>query len=82
MKIVVTGGSGNVGTALRRHIEFEDVETVGGLVARELARVAAAGDRVTVGDWEFEVESVDGKRIARLLAWPREDPSDAGGTDR
>lgn len=25
MKIVVTGGSGNVGTALRRHIEFEDV---------------------------------------------------------
>ena len=63
-------------------IEFEDVETVGGLVARELARVAAAGDRVTVGDWEFEVESVDGKRIARLLAWPREDPSDAGGTDR
>ena len=40
------------------------------------------GDRVTVGDWEFEVESVDGKRIARLLAWPREDPSDAGGTDR
>ncbi|WP_329790106.1 NAD-dependent epimerase/dehydratase family protein [Lentzea sp. DG1S-22] len=24
MKIVVTGGSGNVGTALRRHLEFED----------------------------------------------------------
>lgn len=26
MRIVVTGGSGNVGTALRRHIEFDDID--------------------------------------------------------
>ncbi|MGZ3143651.1 NAD-dependent epimerase/dehydratase family protein [Lentzea chajnantorensis] len=25
MRVVVTGGSGNVGTALRRHLDFEDV---------------------------------------------------------
>ena len=41
---------------------------MGGLVARELARVAAAGDRVTVGDWEFEVESVDADRLKQILA--------------
>lgn len=26
MRIVVTGGSGNVGTALRRHLDFEDID--------------------------------------------------------
>jgi CBS domain containing-hemolysin-like protein len=53
-------------------IEADDVETMGGLVARELARVAAVGDTVRMGDWAFEVESVEGKRITRLLAWPLE----------
>jgi CBS domain containing-hemolysin-like protein len=54
-------------------IEIEDVETIGGIVARELARVAVDGDTVEIGDWIFEVESTEGKRIVRLLAWPRED---------
>ncbi|CAN5856410.1 CNNM domain-containing protein [soil metagenome] len=54
-------------------IEAEDVETMGGLVARELARVAEVGDTVEVGDWTFEVEAVEGNRITRLLAWPREE---------
>jgi CBS domain containing-hemolysin-like protein len=54
-------------------LEAEDVETMGGLVARELARVARHGDTVEIGDWVFEVEAVDGKRITRLLAWPSED---------
>ncbi|MGH7566789.1 MAG: hemolysin family protein [Gemmatimonadota bacterium] len=61
-------------------IEADDVETMGGLVARELARVAKDGDTVEIGDWVFEVEAVEGKRITRLLAWPREDtaPQDGG----
>ncbi|HET9332121.1 MAG TPA: hemolysin family protein [Gemmatimonadota bacterium] len=59
-------------------IEVDEVETVGGLVARELARVAAVGDTVAIGDWEFEVEAVEGKRIVRLLAWPREEPGNEG----
>jgi putative hemolysin len=53
-------------------IEADDVETMGGLVARELARVAEVGDTVQMGDWAFEVESVEGKRITRLLAWQLE----------
>lgn len=62
-------------------IESDDVETMGGLVARELARVAKDGDTVEIGDWVFEVEAVEGKRITRLLAWPREEtvPEDGGG---
>jgi CBS domain containing-hemolysin-like protein len=62
-------------------IEADDVETMGGLVARELARVAEDGDTVAIGDWVFEVEAVEGKRITRLLAWPREDtaPENGGG---
>ena len=62
-------------------IEVEDVETMGGIVARELARVAKQGDTVELGDWVFEVESVEGKRIVRLLAWPRDEagPGDGEG---
>jgi CBS domain containing-hemolysin-like protein len=51
-------------------IEADDVETMGGLVARELARVAEVGDTVEMGDWAFEVEAVEGKRITRLIARP------------
>ena len=57
-------------------IGAEDVETIGGLVARELARVAKPGDTVEIGDWVFEVEAVEGKRITRLLAWPVEEAED------
>jgi CBS domain containing-hemolysin-like protein len=59
-------------------VEADEVETMGGLVARELARVAVVGDSVSIGDWEFEVESVEGKRIVRLLAWPREEARPEG----
>jgi CBS domain containing-hemolysin-like protein len=59
-------------------IGAEDVETIGGLVARELARVATHGDTVEIGDWVFEVEAVEGKRITRLLAWPREEAAEDG----
>ena len=54
-------------------LEAEEVETMGGLVARELARVAEGGETVEIGDWVFEVETVEGHRIVRLLAWPREE---------
>jgi CBS domain containing-hemolysin-like protein len=60
-------------------IGAEDVDTIGGLVARELARVAKQGDAVEIDDWVFEVETVEGKRITRLLAWPREETADNGG---
>ncbi len=48
-------------------------------MARELARVAKQGDAVEIDDWVFEVETVEGKRITRLLAWPREETPENGG---
>jgi putative hemolysin len=60
-------------------IGAEDVETIGGLVARELARVARSGDTVEIGDWVFEVEVVERTRITRLLAWPRDEAAENGG---
>lgn len=63
-------------------LDFADVETMGGLVARELARVAAVGDRVAIGDWEFQVETVDGKRIVRLLARQKAVGDEAGEAER
>ena len=60
-------------------IGAEDVETIGGLVARELARVARRGDTVEIGDWVFEVEVVERTRITRLLAWPRDEAAENGG---
>ncbi len=66
-------------------LEGEEVETIGGLVARELGRVATGGETVDVGDWRFTVESVDGKRIVKLRVAPiatagggQETGSDAG----
>lgn len=48
--------------------EAEEVETIGGLVARELGRVASGGEVVSIDDWTFRVEEVDGKRIVKVRA--------------
>jgi CBS domain containing-hemolysin-like protein len=45
------------------------VETVGGLIARELGRVPEGGETVHLGGWNFRVEGVGGKRVTVLRAW-------------
>jgi CBS domain containing-hemolysin-like protein len=45
------------------------VETVGGLVAREVGRVPEGGETVRLGGWNFRVEAVAGKRVTVLKAW-------------
>ncbi|CAB4870052.1 unannotated protein [freshwater metagenome] len=45
----------------------EDYRTLGGLVFGRLGRAPRRGDRVDVGDLEFEVEQVEGPRAERLL---------------
>ncbi|MEV6104559.1 hemolysin family protein [Streptomyces sp. NPDC051940] len=42
-------------------------ETLAGLVATELGRIPAGGDRVLVGGWEIEVVDATGRRAARVL---------------
>lgn len=45
--------------------EFSDDEydTIGGLVVAEFGRLPEAGEAVVIGDWQFEVESADHRRL-------------------
>ena len=48
-------------------LEVEDVDTVAGLVVKELERIAKVGDRVSYGDFTFTVSEIDGARIIKIL---------------
>lgn len=47
-------------------IDEEEIETIGGLILKELGRVASVGDAIRIGDKIFTVYSVDGARITKL----------------
>lgn len=51
------------------HFDFEDVETIGGLVVKELGRIAQVGDTVEIEQQglKFTVQKVDGARITRVV---------------
>ncbi|MFJ1729767.1 hemolysin family protein [Streptomyces sp. NPDC088254] len=42
-------------------------ETLAGLVANELGRIPAVGDRVEIGGWRMDVVDASGRRAARVL---------------
>ena len=45
----------------------EDVDTIGGLVVKDLGRIAQIGDCVKVNTLEFCVKEIDGARITKLV---------------
>lgn len=49
--------------------DFEDVETIGGLVVKELGKIAQVGDVVSIDEQglKFTVQKVDGARITRVV---------------
>lgn len=51
------------------HFDFEDVETIGGLVVKILGRLAQVGDVVEIKEQglKFSVQKIDGARITRLV---------------
>ena len=51
-----------------------DVHTVGGLIQKQLDRVAAVGDRITWQNMTFEVVEMDGPRIDRVLVTVSDEP--------
>jgi CBS domain containing-hemolysin-like protein len=61
--------------------EDDDVETVGGLLARELGRVPIEGSMTEVGGLRLVAESTGGRRnrIDTLLVCRVADPGDGGG---
>jgi CBS domain containing-hemolysin-like protein len=52
----------------------EDYDTIGGLVLGEIGRRPEIGDRVTFDGTVFQVEAIDGLRIARVRVWPASEP--------
>ncbi len=58
--------------------EHQDVDTIGGLVLKALARQPARGDKVEIGDWIAQVDAAQGFRILALTFAPRPKPEDGG----
>ena len=54
-------------------LEDEDVDTIAGIVVKELGRIAQLDDIVKYNDFTFTVKEVDGARITKLLI-VREEP--------
>ena len=46
---------------------MEDVDTIAGLVVKQLERIAKVGDRVEYGNFTFTVSEIDGARIIKIL---------------
>ena len=46
----------------------EDIETVAGLVIQRLGRVPKIGERIEIGNIEFEVQRADPRQIHIFLA--------------
>jgi CBS domain containing-hemolysin-like protein len=61
-----------LGELFRLDLEDEDVDSAGGLLAKELGRLPQPGDRVTVSGLVLEAERTEGrrKRIATILVEP------------
>lgn len=51
-------------------LESDIYDTIGGFVLGEIGRRPEIGDSVTVDDTRFQVEALDGLRIARIRIWP------------
>jgi putative hemolysin len=50
--------------------EDPDFHTLGGYLMARLNRVPMEADRITAGDWRFEVVKMDGRRVDRVLVTP------------
>lgn len=53
-------------------LEVEDVDTIAGLVIKELERIAQVDDKVSYGIFNFSVKEIDGARITKILIEKRE----------
>jgi magnesium and cobalt exporter, CNNM family len=50
--------------------EGPDFHTLGGYLMARLNRVPIVADRITAGDWRFEIVEMDGRRVDRVLIVP------------
>ena len=52
------------------HAELDDTDytTLGGYLFGQLGRLPQPGDRVTAGDWTFEIVQMEGRRVKKISA--------------
>jgi putative hemolysin len=50
--------------------EDPDYHTLGGYLMARLNRVPMVADRISAGDWRFEIVEMDGRRVDRVLVVP------------
>jgi putative hemolysin len=50
--------------------EGPDFHTLGGYLMARLNRVPIVADRITAGEWRFEIVEMDGRRVDRVLVVP------------
>jgi Mg2+/Co2+ transporter CorC len=57
----------------------DEVDSVGGLLAKELERVPEVGDRVVVSGLHLEADRVEARRgrVTNILVWPDQELLDA-----
>lgn len=60
----------------------EDVDTIGGLVVKELGRIAEVGDVVEIQNLEFVVKEIDGARITKLIITKKTVPKENGKDEK
>ena len=47
-----------------------DYQTLAGYVLQAFGRLPATGERIGIGEWNFEVVDLDGNRIDKVIASP------------
>ncbi len=62
-------------------IDDEDVDTIGGLVVKELGRLAQVNDKVTIHNLKFIVKEIDGARITKLIIIKEKEPENLEESD-
>lgn len=66
----------------QNEVEDEDIETIGGLVIKNLGHIAKEGDCCTIDGFTFKVVEVDGARIVKIkIVAPEKQPIEEEGED-
>ncbi len=53
--------------ALGTSFSDQEYDTIGGLVVAEFGRLPEPGEAVTIGEWQFEIESADDRRLHAMV---------------
>lgn len=76
-------GIDDLGELFNVDLDDDEVDTVGGLLAKTLGRVPIVGSEVSVGQIGLRAERLEGRRnrVSHIVAWRRDHGTDDDGSD-